>query len=111
MRDPVVGLLDRVAAPAVEGVVQTHAGLELLEIVAVHARQAERGGEQAGALRRELGPRRIGAPDDEGEPVERRKAGQAEQLEAGMLLYDAFYRWCRDATTETHNWPTNKVKA
>ncbi|MCJ9732786.1 hypothetical protein MOV75_21655, partial [Bradyrhizobium sp. PRIMUS42] len=34
-----------------------------------------------------------------------------EQLEAGMTLYDAFYRWCRDATTETHNWPTNKVKA
>jgi len=34
-----------------------------------------------------------------------------EQLEAGMLLYDAFYRWCRDATTETHNWPTNKAKA
>src|SRR5262245_13850880 len=31
-----------------------------------------------------------------------------EQLEAGMLLYDAFYRWCRDATDETHNWPTNK---
>ena len=29
------------------------------------------------------------------------------QLEAGMLLYDAFYRWCRDATEETHNWPTN----
>ena len=25
-----------------------------------------------------------------------------EQLEAGMLLYDAFYRWCRDATGETH---------
>ena len=33
-----------------------------------------------------------------------------EQLEAGMMLYDAFYRWCRDATSETHNWPTNKVK-
>jgi hypothetical protein len=33
-----------------------------------------------------------------------------EQLDAGMLLYDAFYRWCRDATGETHNWPTNKVK-
>ncbi len=27
------------------------------------------------------------------------------QLEAGMTLYDAFYRWCRDATEETHNWP------
>ena len=34
-----------------------------------------------------------------------------QQLEAGMLLYDAFYRWCRDATDETHNWPTNKPRA
>ncbi|KJC59537.1 sulfurtransferase [Bradyrhizobium sp. LTSPM299] len=33
-----------------------------------------------------------------------------EQLSAGLLLYDAFFRWCRDATKETHNWPTNKVK-
>jgi rhodanese-related sulfurtransferase len=33
-----------------------------------------------------------------------------EQLEAGLNLYDAFYRWCRDATAETHNWPTNKAK-
>jgi rhodanese-related sulfurtransferase len=38
-------------------------------------------------------------------------ADDLEQLEAGMLLYDAFYRWCRDATDETHNWPTNKVGA
>jgi rhodanese-related sulfurtransferase len=34
-----------------------------------------------------------------------------EQLEAGMPLYDAFYRWARDATSETHNWPTNKKGA
>lgn len=27
------------------------------------------------------------------------------QLEAGIALYDAFYRWARDATGETHNWP------
>lgn len=27
------------------------------------------------------------------------------QLAAGMTLYDAFYRWCRDAREETHNWP------
>ena len=27
------------------------------------------------------------------------------QLDAGMLLYDALYRWCRDASEETHNWP------
>ena len=33
-----------------------------------------------------------------------------KQLEAGIALYDAFYRCCRDATGETHNWPTNKVK-
>jgi hypothetical protein len=24
------------------------------------------------------------------------------QLDASMSLYDAFYRWCRDATRETH---------
>jgi rhodanese-related sulfurtransferase len=28
------------------------------------------------------------------------------QLEAAMGLYDAFYRWARDAVGETHNWPT-----
>ena len=29
------------------------------------------------------------------------------QLEAGMALYDAFYRWSRDATTEGHDWLPN----
>lgn len=33
-----------------------------------------------------------------------------EQLNAGMAIYDAFYRWCRDAAKETHDWPTNKAK-
>jgi rhodanese-related sulfurtransferase len=33
------------------------------------------------------------------------------QLEAGMTLYDAFYRWCRDATDETHTWHTKKPGA
>jgi hypothetical protein len=28
------------------------------------------------------------------------------QLEASMSLYDAFYRWSRDAVGETHNWPS-----
>lgn len=27
------------------------------------------------------------------------------QLEAGMALYDAFYRWARDARDEGHDWP------
>ncbi len=34
-----------------------------------------------------------------------------EQLDAGLTLYDAFYRWCRDATDETHNWPSKKPGA
>src|ERR1700674_1836767 len=33
------------------------------------------------------------------------------QLEGAMALYDAFYRWCRDANEETHNWPSAKPKA
>jgi rhodanese-related sulfurtransferase len=33
-----------------------------------------------------------------------------EQLAAGLTLYDAFYRWCRDATGETHNWSSHKPK-
>jgi len=33
------------------------------------------------------------------------------QLEAAMGFYDAFYRWCREATEETHNWPTHKPGA
>jgi hypothetical protein len=31
------------------------------------------------------------------------------QLDAAMALYDAFYRWCRDAVEETHNWPSTKT--
>ncbi len=31
-------------------------------------------------------------------------ADDLEQLEAGMLLYDSLYRWCRDAVDETHDW-------
>ena len=34
-----------------------------------------------------------------------------EQLDAGMLVYDSLYRWARDATEETHNWPAAGGKA
>jgi len=34
--------------------------------------------------------------------LSRMYADDLAQLEAGMGLYDAFYRWCRDATDETH---------
>lgn len=30
-----------------------------------------------------------------------------QQLEAGLAVYDAFYRWARDAHGETHDWPAN----
>jgi rhodanese-related sulfurtransferase len=30
------------------------------------------------------------------------------QLDAGMVLYDSLYRWCRDATDETHTWHSKK---
>lgn len=33
------------------------------------------------------------------------------QLEAGIALYDAFYRWARDATDEAHNWPATSGKS
>ena len=31
--------------------------------------------------------------------------------DAAMRLNDAFYRWARDATGETHNWPTTTPRA
>lgn len=33
------------------------------------------------------------------------------QLDAGLALYDAFYRWSRDATEETHNWLSPQADA
>jgi rhodanese-related sulfurtransferase len=33
------------------------------------------------------------------------------QLDAGMTIYDAFYRWCRDATEETHTLHSKKPGA
>ena len=31
-----------------------------------------------------------------------------QQLEAGMTLYDALYRWARDGRGEGHDWPTDR---
>jgi rhodanese-related sulfurtransferase len=33
-----------------------------------------------------------------------------EQLEASLPLYDALYRWCREATDERHDWPMHTSK-
>jgi rhodanese-related sulfurtransferase len=39
--------------------------------------------------------------------LSRMYADDLAQLEAGLSLYDALYRWCRDATHETHTWHSN----
>lgn len=43
--------------------------------------------------------------------LSRMYSDDTEQLDAGMVIYDALYRWCRDATDEVHihNWSTNKA--
>jgi hypothetical protein len=43
--------------------------------------------------------------------LSRMYADDLAQLEAGMGLYDAFYRWCRDATEETHTWHSKRPGA
>ncbi len=43
--------------------------------------------------------------------LSRMYADDLAQLEAGLTLYDAFYRWCRDATEETHTWHSKKPGA
>jgi rhodanese-related sulfurtransferase len=53
--------------------------------------------EAAGLLALSLGLSRLYADD-------------LEQLDAGMLVYDALYRWCRDARGETHDWTSHKPR-
>lgn len=53
--------------------------------------------EAAGLLAISLGLSRVHADD-------------LEQLEAGMPIYDALYRWCRDARSETHDWTSHKPR-
>ncbi len=42
--------------------------------------------------------------------LSRMHADDLSQLDAGILVCYALFRWCRDATDETHNWPTNKPR-
>jgi hypothetical protein len=38
-------------------------------------------------------------------------ADDLAQVDAGMILYDALYRWCRDAVDETHDLISHRPKA
>ena len=77
-------------------------GFEALQRLAVIVRGAdtarpEIAPQSAGLLAASLGLSRMYGDD-------------LEQLEAGMPLYDAFYRWCRDAVEETHDWVSHKPR-
>ncbi|MGZ8345593.1 MAG: chromate resistance protein ChrB domain-containing protein [Allosphingosinicella sp.] len=79
------------------------AGLAALDRLAVIVRGADTARPDlapqcAGLLAASLGLSRIHADDH-------------AQLEAGMPLYDAFYRWCRDAVDETHDWVSHQPRA
>ncbi|MEG3124063.1 sulfurtransferase/chromate resistance protein [Sphingomonas sp. GB1N7] len=43
--------------------------------------------------------------------LSRLHADDLAQLDAGMLVYDALYRWCRDARGETHDWVSHISRA
>jgi rhodanese-related sulfurtransferase len=43
--------------------------------------------------------------------LSRMYADDLGQLEAGLALYDALYRWCRDARDETHIWHSKRPGA
>jgi rhodanese-related sulfurtransferase len=77
-------------------------GFEALQRLAVIVRgadtaQPEIAPQAAGLLAASLGLSRMYADDH-------------QQLQAGMLVYDAFYRWCRDAVDETHDWVSHKPR-
>lgn len=42
--------------------------------------------------------------------LSRMHADDLEQLEAGLPVYDALYRWCRDARGETHDWTSHQPR-
>lgn len=78
----------------------SHAALERLAVIvrAADTNRHDLAPEAAGLLAASLGLSRMYRDD-------------LEQLDAGMMLYDAFYRWARDATDESHDWPAALAKA
>ena len=62
--------VDRIAAPSKERIIEQHTGVELLEIIAKHARQAERGGEEPSRLRHQVKTCRISRAHDHRQSIE-----------------------------------------
>src|SRR5262249_18716661 len=57
---PVVRLFSGIASPTIEGLVEQHPRFKLLQIVRIHAREAQGCCEQARSLGRQLRPRGVG---------------------------------------------------
>ncbi len=70
-RRPVMRLADRIARPAIEGVIEAHGGVELCEVVAIHPRKPERSSQQAGGLGCQVECCGIGAAHDQRQSIER----------------------------------------
>src|SRR5690242_5848461 len=64
-------LVNGIACPTVECIIEKHRGVELFEIAPIHARQAELSGEQSRCLRRNIEAIGVGASHDRGKPVQR----------------------------------------
>ena len=41
--------------------------------------------------------------------LSRQYKDDTEQLDAGMMIYDALYRWARDGFDEEHDWPAGRA--
>ena len=41
--------------------------------------------------------------------LSRMYANDLDQLDAALGVYDALYRWSRDAVDETHDWPPHRA--
>src|SRR5260370_10669935 len=77
---PVMGFAGRIAAPAIERIVQRDPGLELFEIVVIHPRQSERRREQPRRFRTEIKPPGVGGAYHRRQPQQRLRR-QAELLD------------------------------
>ena len=78
VRNPVVGFPRRIAAPAIECIIDQHSGIELFEIVGKHPRQAERQGNQPCGFGHDVRPGSIGTAHDDSQMRQGRQLGQTE---------------------------------
>ena len=110
----VMGVADRYGATPfdVEGVAFSHRGERcsfdtMLDVFELHSKPLDRMAQvirAADTNRHEASPQAAGLLALSGGDL-RQYSDDQQQLEAGMALYDALYRWARDGFDEGHDWP------